>query len=89
MAQVWVNRQLQSGSQMLALQQDLSSQRSVYRLVALCDQSGEGLQLQIYVGEAGPTGEVSYRTGSATFTRRGLHSYSGLSPAEADSFWFR
>ena len=87
-AAVQVNGMVLSDERTSRLARDLSDDRAVYRLVALCSQDNV-LQLQIYVGESSVDGQVNYQTASATFAEGRLYAYSELQPADESSFWFR
>lgn len=67
---------------------DLSTVSAIYRFSIQCGRTGE-ITLRIYEGEAQRDGTVKYRAALATIKDGRLNYYSGLKPADAETFWYR
>lgn len=86
---ITINGQPASGGQMESLRRDLGHRRAAYRITGLCPQSQGQVAIVVSMGEKPRIGEVTYHSGSATFLNGRIVEYSGLSPSDAESFWFR
>lgn len=71
-----------------SLEAELSEVRAAYRMSFRCSQNGETMQLNWVSGLAGQDGQVSYRVGSAEFSR-GTLVRSGSEEANEETFWYR
>ena len=67
---------------------DLSTLRAVYRFSVQCGHMGT-ITLRIYEGEAQRDDTVRFRAGLATIKDNRLDFYTGLEPADAETFWYR
>lgn len=76
------------GAKVAQLIADLSEIEAVYRFSVQCERTGE-LTLSISEGKLQRDGSVHYRAGLATIKAGKLDFYSGLDPADTESFWFR
>jgi hypothetical protein len=77
-----------AGPSVAQLIADLSTVRAIYRFSIQCERDGDIL-VRIYSGEAQRDGPVQYRAALARIKRRKLDYYSGLEPANAETFWYR
>lgn len=77
-----------TGPQVGQLIADLSATRAVYRLSVQCERSGD-VTVRIYEGEAQRDGTVRFRVARARIKSGRLDYYSGLKPADAETFWYR
>lgn len=69
------------------LREDLSQPTSVYRLSGQCGAEGDGIIVRIHVATLAD-GPIAYRVGRAEFLHGRLSHYTGLNPANAETFWF-
>jgi hypothetical protein len=88
-ARIRVNGRPLQGEGVARLQADLSNPAALYRLVGVCVRGERGTDIRINRGERLRGAGVEYRAGRATIVGTRLVSYTGLEPADADSFWFR
>ena len=76
------------GTGVAALRRDLSNRRAAYRLAGRCPRQRSSIALFLYAGEQ-TGGVVSYSAGQALIVNGALRNYSGLEPANSETFWFR
>lgn len=76
------------GPGMRQLITDLSNVTAIYRFSIQCGRTGE-ITLRIYEGGAQRDGKVNYRAALASVKDGRLEYYSGLKPADAETFWYR
>jgi hypothetical protein len=77
-----------TGPEIDRLLADLSTVRAVYRFSVQCGRTGV-ITLRIYEGEAQRDDTVRFRAGLATIKGNRLEFYTGLEPADAETFWWR
>lgn len=76
------------GGDLRALEDELSDNVAAYRMSFTCDRDDASIQMRWVSGQAGPSGQVRYRAGSAVF-QDGSLVRSQAEDAMEEAFWYR